>query len=64
MGFINLHSVAKFSKKSRSDEKNESGVPLVSSGLVGYVKIVKMKGGPFALSLHWPSFFRDLSSTK
>ena len=62
LGFINIYSVAKyqktrkgdsfetlknFRKKSHNAEKIERGDPLVSSGFVGYVKIVKMKGGPF-----------------
>ena len=69
LGFINIYSVAKykkarkedsfetlknFQKKSHSAEKIERGDTLVSSGFVGYVKRLKMKGGPFALSLHWP----------
>ena len=60
LGFINIYSVAKyqktrkgdsfetlknFRKKSHNAEKIERGDPLVSSGFVGYVKIVKMKGG-------------------
>ena len=60
LGFINIYSVAKyqktrkgdsfetlknFPKKSHNAEKIERGDPLVSSGFVGYVKIVKMKGG-------------------
>ena len=42
-----------FSKKLHSAEKIERGGPLVSSGFVGSVKKLKMKGVPFALSLHW-----------
>ena len=66
MGFINIYSVAKyqktrkedsfetlkiFRKKSRTEpEKIERGDPLVSSGFVGYVKLVKNeRGDPFAL---------------
>ena len=65
MGFINIYSVAKyqktrkgdsfetlknFRKKSHNAEKNRNGDPLVSSGFVGYVKIVKNeRGDPFAL---------------
>ena len=59
LGFINIYSVAKyqktrkgdsfetlknFRKKSHNAEKIERGDPLVSSGFVGYVKIVKLKG--------------------
>ena len=58
LGFINIHSVAKyqktrktgpfetlkiFGKKSHSAEKNRKGDPLVSSGFLGYVKKVKKK---------------------
>ena len=63
LGFINIYSAAKyqktrkgdsfeklknFRKKSRTMPKKIERDPLVSSGFVGYVKIVKkMKGGPF-----------------
>ena len=69
LGFINIYSVAKYQKIRRGDsfetlkifekkirtvlKKIERGDPLASSGFVGYVKRLKMKGGPFALSLHW-----------
>ena len=60
LGFINIYSVAKyqktrkgdsfdtlkiFEKKSHNAEKNERGDPLVSSGFVGYGKIVKYERG-------------------
>ena len=61
LGFINIHSVAKYQKTRRGDsfetlkifEKNfaqcrkriERGDPLVSSGFVGYVKKVKNERG-------------------
>ena len=61
LGFINIHFVAKYQKTRRGDsfetlinfrkifrtvpKKIERGDPLVSSGFVGYVKKVKMKGG-------------------
>ena len=50
LGFINLHSVAKYQKTRKGDsfetlkifrKKIERGDPLVSSGFVGYVKKVK-----------------------
>ena len=57
LGFINIHSVAKYQKTRRGDsfetlenfrkkfrtvsKKIERGDPLVSSGFVGYVKKVK-----------------------
>ena len=66
MGFINIYSVAKyqktrkgdyfetlknFEKKSHNAEKIERGDPLISSGFVGYVKIVKNeRGDSFALT--------------
>ena len=68
MGFINIHSVAKYEKtrrgdpfetlnffrKSRTVPKNiERGTLLVPSGFVGYHEKVK-KGGTFGLSLPWP----------
>ena len=43
-----------FEKSRTVPKKIERGDPLVSSGFVGYVKRLKMKGEPFALSLHWP----------
>ena len=44
-----------FEKKSHSAEKKlEKGDSLAPSGFVGYLEKVKMKGGPFALSLPWP----------
>ena len=43
-----------FEKSRTVPKKIEMGDPLVSSGFVGYVKRLKIKGGPFALSLHWP----------
>ena len=66
MGFINIYSVAKYRKIRKGDsfetlknfrkknrtmpKKIERGDPLVSSGFVGYVKIVKNeRGDPFAL---------------
>ena len=49
MGFINIHSVAKYEKTRRGD-------PLGTSGFVCFLE--KMKGGPFGLSLPWP----DLAS--
>ena len=58
LGFINIYSVARyqktrkgdsfetfFEKKSHNAEKKSKGGALVSSGFVGYVKKVKMKGG-------------------
>ena len=59
MGFINIHSVAKypkprrdpfetlknFGKKVAQCQKNRRGDPLVSSGFVGYVKKVKNERG-------------------
>ena len=63
LGFNNIYSVAKYQKKTRNGDsfetfqnfqkkshkakKNQKGGPLVSSGFVGYVKKVKLKGGPF-----------------
>ena len=63
LGFINIYSVAKYHKTRKGDsfetlksfrkklhnaEKNrKGGDPLISSCFVGYVKKVKMKGGPF-----------------
>ena len=46
-----LETLKNFSKKSRTmPKKIERGDPLVSSGFVGYVKIVKNeRGDPFAL---------------
>ena len=57
LGFINIYSVAKYQKTRKGDSfetlksfrkksrtmpnKIEKGDPLVSSGFVGYVKIVK-----------------------
>ena len=66
LGFINIYSVAKYHKTRKRDsfetlknfrkevaqcrKKIERGDPLVSSGFVGYVKIVKNeRGDPFAL---------------
>ena len=70
LGFINILSVAKYQKIRRGDsfetlkifekkirtlpKKSERVDPLESSGFVGYVSKVKMEGGPFAVSLHWP----------
>ena len=61
LGFINIYSVAKYQKTRRGDsfetlknfrkkfrtvpKKIERGDPLVSSGLVGYVKKVKNERG-------------------
>ena len=59
LGFFNIPSVAKYQKKLKGDplktkkirknlivpKKIERGDPLVSSGFVGYVKKLKMKGG-------------------
>ena len=61
LGFINIHSVAKYQKTRRGDsfqtlknfrkkfrsaeKKIERGDPLVSSGFVGYVKKVKNERG-------------------
>ena len=61
LGFINIHSVAKYEKIRRVDsfetlknfrknfrtvpKKIEFGDPLVSSGFVGYVKKVKIERG-------------------
>ena len=44
-----FQTIKNFRKKSQNvKNKIEKGDPLVSSGFVGYVKIVKkMKGGPF-----------------
>ena len=43
LGFINIYSVAKYQKTRKGDS-------LVSSGFVGYGKIVKYeRGDPFAL---------------
>ena len=62
LGFINIHSVAKYQKTRKEDSfetlknfrkkvaqcrKKIERDPLVSSGFVGYVKILKKKGGPF-----------------
>ena len=63
LGFINIYSVAKYQKTRKGDsfetlknfrkkvaqcrKKIERGVPLVSSGFVGYVKIVENERGPF-----------------
>ena len=63
LGFINIHSVAKYQKTRRGDsfetlknfrkkfrtvpKKIERGDPLVSSGFVGYVKKVKNERGTF-----------------
>ena len=65
LGFINIYSVAKYQKTRKGDSfetlknfrkkvaqcrKKSEGGPLVSSGFVGYVKIVKNeRGDPFAL---------------
>ena len=66
LGFINIYSVAKYQKTLKGNsfetlkifrkkvaqcrKKIERGDPLVSSGFVGYVKIVKNeRGDPFAL---------------
>ena len=66
MGFINIYSVAKYQKTRKGDsfdtlknfaqsrKKIESGDFLVTSGFVGYGKIVEYeRGDPFAL------FFAD-----
>ena len=69
LGFINIHSVAKYQKTRRGDsfetlknfrkkfrtvpKKIERGDPLVSSGFVGYVKKVKNERGN---PLHYVSF--------
>ena len=60
LDFINIYSVAKYQKTRKGDsfetlkifrkkvaqcQKNRNGDPLVSSGFVGYVKRLKMKGG-------------------
>ena len=61
LGFINIYSVAKYQKTRKGDsfetlknfrkksrtmpKKNRKGGPLVSSGFVGYVKIVKNERG-------------------
>ena len=61
LGFINIYSVAKYQKTRKGDsfqtlknfrkkvakcrKKNRKGDPLVSSGFVGYVKIVKNERG-------------------
>ena len=61
LGFINIYSVAKYQKTRKGDyfetlknfrkkvaqcrKKIERGDPLVSSGFVGYVKIVKNERG-------------------
>ena len=46
-----LETLKNFPKKN---EKQSKGDPLVSTGFVGYVKkVTKMKGGPFAVNLHW-----------
>ena len=64
LGFINIYSVAKYQKTRKGDsfdtlkkflkkvaqcrKKIKRGDPLVSSGFVGYGKIVKNeRGGPF-----------------
>ena len=65
MGFINIYSVAKYQKTREGDSfetlkyfrkkvaqcrKKSKGGPLVSSGFVGYVEIVKNeRRDPFAL---------------
>ena len=65
LGLINIYSVAKYQKTRKGDsfetlknfrkkvaqcQKNRTGGALVSSGFVGYVKIVKSeRGDPFAL---------------
>ena len=72
LGFVNIHSVAKyqktrrgdsfetskiFRKKSHSAEKIEMGDPIVSSAFVGYVKRVKKdRWDP----LHWQLARRGL----
>ena len=66
LGFINIHSVAKYQKTRRGDsfetlknfrkkvaqcrKKNRKGDPLVSSGFVGYVKLLKNERGTFPLT--------------
>ena len=54
LGFINIYSVAKYQKTRKGDflkksrtmpGTNPKGDPLVSSGFVGYSKIVKYDGG-------------------
>ena len=61
LGFINIYSVAEYQKTRKGDcfetlkkfskkvgqcrKKNRKGDPLVSSGFVGYVKIVKNERG-------------------
>ena len=85
-GFNNIYSVAKHQKTRKGDsfetlkkfrkrvaqcrKKIERGDPLVSSGFVGYVKIVKNeRGDPFALisaDRTWPygSSFSSFDSKK
>ena len=86
MGFINIYSVAKYRKTRKGDsfetlknfrkkvaqcrKKNRKGGPLVSSGFVGYVKVVKNeREDPFALisaDRTWPygSSFRSFDCKK
>ena len=70
LGFINIYTVAKYQKTRKGDsfetlknfrkkvaqcrKKHRKGDPLVSSGFVGYVKIVKMKGGTFCTNFRLP----------
>ena len=64
LGFINIYSAAKYQKTRKGDpletkkfekshnaeKKSKGGDPLVSSGFVGCVKVVKnIRGDPFAL---------------
>ena len=71
LGFINIHSVAKYQKTRRGDsfetlknfrkkfrhsaENKLKGGPF---GLFRFCRLrkkdLKRKGGPFALSFHWP----------
>ena len=77
LGFINIHSVAKYQKTRRGDsfenlknfrkkfrtvpKKIERGDPLVSSGFVGYVKKVKKMKGG-TLCTKFPLVWLGLSS--
>ena len=69
MGFINIHSFAKYQKTRRGDsfetlkifqkishsvKKLSKADHLLSSDFLGYVKKEKKIGGPFALSFRWP----------
>ena len=70
LGFINIHSVAKYQKTRRGDpfetikkfrkksrtvqKKIQREDPFGTSGFVGFLEKVKNERGPFALSLPWP----------